>query len=175
MRLKLISDSSEFRDIVGDGSGEDDVRNSLSSYCKQMEITDGIVAEAEENVPYDPKYFETDHLYVQDNEDGTPFLYWKDGDVQAPNGVGLAGWGDAFTDDLVDGDYFLRVDYDPNRLFLKKGDCFMKVEDDRKVTWTGTNKVIDTFINNDNITKNTDNTTADEKVALSKVVKPKDD
>jgi len=175
VRLKLMTDSSEFRDIIGDGSEEDDLRNDLSTYCKMMDITDDVVLEAASNVPYDPKYFETDHLYVQCNEDGTPFLYWKDGDVNGPNGQEIAGVGDAFPQGLVDGDYFLRTDFMPNRLFLKQGDCFMKVEDDRKQPWTAPNKVLETFINNDDITKNTDGTTAPEKTALSKVVKPKDD
>ena len=69
----------------------------------------------------------------------------------------------------------MRTDFDPYRLFRKEGNCFRKVETNRRVEWTGTNKVIDTFINNDNITKNTDGTTTNEKVALSKVVRPKDD
>jgi len=175
IRVKLITDSSEFRDIIGDGSEEDDLRNDLSTYCKQMDITDGIVAEAEANVAYDPKYFETDHLYVQDNPDGSPFLYWKDGDVNGLNGQALAGIGSAFPETLVDGDYFLRTDFKPSRLFMKQGTCFMKIEDNRKQPWTAPNKVLETFINNDEITKNTDGTTAPEKQALSKVVKPKDD
>jgi hypothetical protein len=175
VRLKLISDSTEFRDIIGDGSEEGDIRNELSTWCKQQEITDGIIEEAAENVPYDPVYFQAEHYYIGVMEDGSPGVFWKGDDVIPDNGCPLAGEGDAFPEDLQDGEYFLRTDFDPYRLFRKEGSCFRNVEKDRRVEWTGTNKSIDTFINNDNITKNTDGTLTDEKVALSKVVRPKDE
>jgi len=173
-RLKLITDSAEFRDILGDGTNKDDIRNDLSSYCDILDVTDKVVDEAEKEVPYDPLQYETNHLFVKTTSEGTPFLYWKDGDGQPPNGIELAGMGDAFPEDLKDGDYFLRTDFEPNRLFMKKGSCFVKIESDTRQKWTGPNKVLDSFINNDNERTNTDGTTEPEKVALNKVVRPRD-
>lgn len=175
VRMKMISDSSEFRDILGSGENQDDLRNSLSNICEVLNITNGVVDEAAKNVPYDPKFFETDHLYIQYDQRGVPMMYWHDGDGKAPNGQPLAGMGDAFPEDLQDGDYFLRTDYKPSRLFLKRGTCFVKVEDDIRKPWTGPNQVLDSFINNRNTRTNTDGTTAPERTALHQVVKPKED
>lgn len=174
VRMKMISDSTEFRDIIGDGSNPDDIRNDISPYCDFLDIVDQNVSEAEKEVKYDPKFFETDHLYVQCDSDGIPTLYWRDGDGIPPNGQEVIGMGDAFPDDLVDGDYYLRTDYKPNRLFMKKGNCFVKIEDDTRKPWTGPNQVLDSFVNNDNITHNQDGTNEPERQAITKVVRPKD-
>lgn len=175
VRMKLMTDSTEFRDILGDGSEEGDIRNSVSAYCDILGITDGVVAEAESNVPYDTKFFETDHLWVATDDTGMPCVYFRSGDGTPPNGEPLAGMGTAFPTDLVDGDYFLRTDYDPSRLFMKKGDCFVKIEDDTRKKWTGAAQILDSFIENDNVTTNTDGTVENERQALSKIVRPKED
>jgi hypothetical protein len=175
VRMKLMTDSTEFRDILGDGSEDGDIRNSVSAYCDILGISDDIVDEAESNVPYDTKFFETDHLWVSTDSKGVPYVYFRSGDGNPPNGEPLAGMGASFPEDLNDGDYFLRTDYDPSRLFKKQGDCFIKIEDDTRKKWTGAAQILDSFIENDNKTCNDDGTVMDERQALSKVVRPKED
>ena len=160
------------------GFGEqDNIRNAFSRYCKILEITDEIVKEAEENAFYDPTYFETQNLYIMIDEDtGYPLVHrWHSGDGIPPNGAPLKGIGIEFPEDIKDGEYFLRIDYKPDRLFQKQGNCFVRIEDDLRKIWTAYNKRLDTFIDNINKTKYDDGSEINEKQALSKVLKSKVD
>ena len=51
----------------------------------------------------------------------------------------------------------------------------MKVADDSKRVFSSANRILDGFINNSTQTTNTDGAVTNEKVNLSKVVKPKTD
>ena len=51
----------------------------------------------------------------------------------------------------------------------------MNLGDDNKKVWSAANKLLTSFVNNDNITINTDGTTQSEKTNMSKAVKPKAD
>lgn len=185
VKCKPITDSTEFEDILdrqdsgfaGWGADSDQtLREMLSTYDKELCITDQIVEEAEENAFYDPKFFEMAQMYLMLDEGGKPYLqYWKTGDGEPPNGQLLAGEGGAFPEDLEDGDYFLRTDFVPNRLFVKDGNCFRKVEDDVRKVWTGYNKTLDTFIDNDEITTLDDGEVIPQKQPLSKAVKARKD
>ena len=50
-----------------------------------------------------------------------------------------------------------------------------RISDDNKKVWSAANKLLTSFVNNDNITINTDGTTKAEKTNMSKAVKPKAD
>ena len=97
------------------------------------------------------------------------------GDGSPPNGISIVGSGDAMPLDANDGEYYLRTDFTPNRLFKKQGSRWIKISDDNKRVWSAANKILTSFINNDNITTNTDGTTQAEKTNMSKAVKPKAD
>ena len=132
------------------------------------------------DVPYDPLHYDAQHLFVciDPNTREHQLIWFKTGDGEPPNGIALAGSGDTFPDTLVDGDYYLRDDFDKPLLYQKQGTTFKKIEvDTRKLPWTGANQVLDTFIDNDNITTNDDGSTESERQALSKVVRaqPKDE
>ena len=77
--------------------------------------------------------------------------------------------------DASDGEYFLRTDFEPNRLFKKQGSKWVRISDDNKKVWSAANKLLTSFVNNDNLTINTDGTSQAEKVNMSKAVKPKAD
>lgn len=179
-KLEPITDSREYRDILGTGVDEngnpnDDLRNDQSTYNKDLEYTDLMIDEAECEVSCDPTFFRGQHLYIHIPEDDVPYVFWGTGDGQPPNGAALLGQGDTFPINMQDGEYFLRTDFDPACLFLKSGCKFYRIEYALCQPWTGQNRQIDTYIDNDNVTTHDDCSTEPEKQALSKVVRPRVD
>jgi len=159
----IVSDSIE--DWL-EGEGNPEVRNALDKYSKYLGITDGVVDEAEQNVYFDPKYFNVQHLYVVTDENGYPQLsYWFGGDGTPPNGEILRGVGNKFPDDMADGEYFLRIDYQPDRLFQKQGNTYKRITDDIRKVWTAYNKRLDTYIDNNEITSFNDGTSTPQKTS----------
>ena len=180
-----ISDSEAYRDILGDGTktnddldtllGErDDIKDDQSTKRRDEKITQAIIDEAECDVPYDTRYMEAQHLYIfKDEETELPVIHWGTGDGIPPNGEPLKGTGNEFPEDMQDGEYFLRTDFNPSALFIKDGCQYIRVEYDIRKEWSGANKLLDTFINNTTITTFDDGQKDDERQALSKVVAPK--
>lgn len=180
-RVKLgpITDSREFRDILGNSEGTDagDLRSLISTYQDLININDAIIEAAENEVPYDPQYRDNAHLYFDETVPDKPGIGFDFGgaDGQPINGIALLGSGTTFPQGASDGDYYLRTDFSPNRLFKKSGTRWLNVGTDLRGTWAAANKLLTTFLNNDNITTNTDGTTQPEKTNLSKVLKPRND
>lgn len=152
------------------------IRGTLDLYCKILDITDDIIAEAREDVFYDPRFYETPHIYITIDKEGHPVTnYWSVGDGVPPNGAPLKGMGISFPEDMIDGEYFLRVDYQPDRLFQKQGNCFARIEDDLRQYWKPMNRRLETYIDNINITELEDGTTIREKQPVSKIIPQKKD
>ena len=178
-RVKLgpISDSQEYRDILGTGEEEGDLRTLISTYQNEIQVNDAILEQANNDVPYDPQYRETAHLYYDESVKDKPAVgvgTWAGGD--APNGISVVGSGEKFpTSGINDGDYFLRTDFQPNRLFKKKGTRWIRISDDNQSQWAAANKILTSFINNDNFSVANDGEVTEEKTNLSKVVKPRTD
>ena len=190
VRAKQMPASTEYQDILdrvaGDGQtleslppGDDDdccevtVEDGISDRDNLEEITDAIIEEAAANVPCDPLHYDAEHLYVyiDPNTREHQLIWFKTGDGIPPNGFALAGSGATFPDTLVDGDYYLRTDFDSPLLYQKQGTTFKKIEVDTcQLPWTGANQVLDSFIENENITTNDDGSTEPERQALSKTV-----
>lgn len=61
LRLVPMTDSPEFKDILGTGENEDDLRNSLSTYQKELNIMDLIVGQADSEVPY--MHWDNEHIH----------------------------------------------------------------------------------------------------------------
>jgi hypothetical protein len=153
-----------------------DLIDSLNRYCKILGITDEIIQEAEDNVCFDPKYFETAHLWITLDENDYPCVeYWAGGDGVPPNGAPLVGMGTQFPEDMNDGEYFLRLDFEPDRLFQKQGNCYVRIEDDLRKVWTAYNRRLDTYIDNINETVLDDGTTVREKQSISEVIPQRED
>jgi len=119
---------------------------------------------------------------------------WLIGDGQPPNGAPFTA-GISFPLTAVDGQYCLRTDFKPNRLFRFNGSRWVKMEDNVRMTMSnmGFKDVVDggspdnvfqgkevrqtqkgTFINNENSDR-INNKVVQEKQALSKVLRPKAD
>lgn len=161
---------------------------SLDLFCQIIGLTDQVVAEAECNAFFDPKFFESANLYIYLDEKGYPIIgsNYFSGDGAPPNlstdnsqnlvpAGPLVGAGISFPPGMTDGQYYLRIDYYPERLFQKQGNCFKLIEENVLKIWTAYNRVLDTFIDNNNDTTFSDGTVIPEKVAISQALRQKVD
>lgn len=73
------------------------------------------------------------------------------------------------------GEYFLRVDYKPHRLFQYRDGKWYKIEDDNSGAWRVGNRLHQMHINNEDVFTADDGTVQPSKVNLSKAVKPRID
>jgi len=162
---------------------------TLNLFCKIIGITDTNVAEAECNAFFDPKFFESANLYIYldpntsypiigsnyfSGDGAPPNLSTDNADNLVPSGP-LVGAGISFPPGMTDGQYYLRIDYYPERLFQKQGNCYKLIEVNVLKSWTAYNRILDTFIDNINDTVLSDGTIIPEKRALSEIVKQKVD
>lgn len=154
------------------------ITNSLNLFCKIIGITDAVVAEAEQNAFFDPKFFESANLYIYlDPNTNYPVIgsYYFSGDGAPPNGGPLVGAGISFPTGMTDGQYYLRIDYFPVRLFQKQGSVYKLIEENVLKSWTAYNRVLDQFIDNNKDTVLSDGTIVPEKQAVSEVLRQKVD
>jgi hypothetical protein len=99
------------------------------------------------------------------------------GDGVAPNGLST-GAGVAFPANPTEGEYFLRLDYLPNRLFRYSGRHWARVEDAVRTSLTpGTDNKTQrgSYVNNTNTYTDADGVTHNERQPLSRVLTPKAD
>ncbi len=189
---------------AGTGDGKT-LRDVLSTYETEMQINNAVVAQAESDTK--KSGYETKNLYtLQVDDKGKPELVTTDtskldttthntladrinqtpdksgydgyllGDGLAPNGE-VFGFGISFPSASDQGDYFLRTDFLPNRLFRYDGGRWVKMEDNIRMTLTNTDtrsNLKGTFVNNTK-TSSIAGETVTERQALSKALKPKAD
>ena len=207
IKLKQIVDSQEFKEILDLPAQEgstDTLRDVLSTYEKEMNINNAVIAQAEADAP--KSGYDIGHYYtLATNDDGTVALKTADetdidasnigvqaGDISdRPDRAGYQGYllgfegnngapygmGISFPTASVDGDYFLRTDYSPKRLFRYDGNRWIKLQDGVRVDLTNTdtrNTQKTTFINNP-ATSQIGGETVPEKQSLSKALRPKAD
>lgn len=165
------------------------IKNALDLFCKIINISDEIVREAEKNAFFDPKFFESANLYIYlDPNTGYPIIgsNFFSGDGAPPNlstdnannlvpSGPLVGAGIAFPPGMLDGQYYLRIDYYPERLFQKQGSCYKLIEVNVLKHWTAYNRVLDTYLDSVKDTILSDGTIVSEKQPLSKVLTQKVD
>ena len=180
----------------------------LSTYQQYTNLNESIVTQAEFDVPlsgYDTSSFYT--LGV--NEDGSPqanpitsdntgitadqldptadagvmsptskIQGYLTGDGRAPNGL-VTGAGIAFPTNPVTGDYFLRLDYLPNRLFRFDGSFWRKIEDAVRTGLTpgAANNLTNRagYVNNTNTYTDAAGNTHNERQNLSLALTPRAD
>ena len=189
---------------AGAGDGKT-LRDVLSTFETEMNINNAVVQQAEADSPksgYDIAHFYT----LQVDDQGKPELVTTDttqldtttqntladrvnqtpskegydgyilGDGIAPNGEQF-GFGISFPTASDKGDYFLRTDFLPNRLFRYDGGRWVKMEDNIRMTLTNTDTRSTqkgTFINNTK-TSTIAGETVEERQSLSKALRPKAD
>lgn len=184
-----LVDGQEFRDILGDSEvGSDSLRDLLSTYQEELDNNSAILSQAEAETP--KSGYETDQFYVVsiDKETGEPIdpeispqgNFTKElqfvGDGLAPNGFPVTP-GIAFPSSPAEGDYVLRLDYKPNRLYRWNGTYWIHIEDDIRANYSPgqTLPIKHTFVNNNDTTTLSDGTIIPTKQSLSDALKPKSD
>ncbi len=185
--------------------GGDTLRDLLSNYNKQIEINDAVVKQAESDAK--KSGYDTTNLFTLEVDEAgkvdivttdsndldastaneladrvmqTPKREGYDGyilgDGIAPNGEAF-GHGISFPTGQVEGDYFLRTDMLPNRLFRYDGRRWIKIEDAVRMDLTQTDTKATqkaSFVNNIK-TDTIGGETVQERQSLSKALKPKAD
>jgi len=178
LKLKQIMDSQEYKEILdlpadADEDNGDTLRTLLSTYEQEMQINDAVVEQAEADAG--KSGYDIGHYYTLNTD--------KDGDVQveqvggetvtthpakpgydgyllgddgAPNGESF-GHGIQFPLGAESGDYFLRTDFLPKRMFRYDGTRWVKVQDSVRMTMTNSNDRLTqktSFVNNTDYTYN---------------------
>jgi hypothetical protein len=98
------------------------------------------------------------------------YLGYLVGDSIPPNGFEVTGMGAQFPDSAVEGNFFLRTDFMPSRLFRYTGTKWSVFENNVRMTMTNTNDrntLKTSFINNTKKTR-IGNSTIDERQPISK-------
>jgi len=160
-----------------------------------------IVPTNEDGTPADPNSYTVDNTGITVDTtnvdvDGQPesprangyTLGYLTGDGIAPNGLPVTP-GTSFPPNAQEGDFALRLDYYPNRLFRYSGSRWVKYEDDVRTNLTPGDKEKavanygnvksqtqrSSFVNNTNETATEDRGNIPERQPLSKILKPQAD
>ena len=185
--------------------GGNTLRDLISTYEREMQINNAVIAQAEADAA--KSGYNTSHFFhVQLDANGNIIILSADqtdldasianidasrimepperdgydgyllGDGLPPNGEAF-GFGLQFPSATEEGDFFLRTDFFPQRLYRYDGNKWVKYEDNVRMTLTNTDTrqtQKGTFINNTN-TDNIGGETIIERQSLSKALRPKAD
>ena len=197
----------EILDLPTEEGSSQTLRDVLSTYEREMQVNDAVVGQAEADAPksgYDTSHLYTlqvdannnpelvttdeatidasvasgnlDASRVNQTPERSGYQGYLIGDGLAPNGE-VFGHGISFPTASIEGDYFLRTDFMPNRLFRFDSRRWVKVEDAVRHNLTNSptkNTQKGSFINNTKTT-NIGGDTVIERQAISKALKPKAD
>lgn len=159
-RCKVVPmvDSQEYSDILNEEQYRADgtptgntLADFLSSYNLNVQINNAVIAQAQSDVP--SSGYSVNELYILPTADGVSPVKvingYLIGDGQAPNGLPVTV-DTAFPLNPQQGQYVLRTDYVPARLFRYDGNVWQAVQDVQRANITGanTNTQLGTFINN---------------------------
>lgn len=123
VKAEPLQDSQEYRDVlkkeVKDGQKLEDL---ISTHNKQIEVNDATDAQGEKEVP--KRNFDSAHFYIKQGgklpgDNLLPWVFNGDGIPPNENGEVQVPCGRRFPQNPNPGDYFLRTDYSPARLFRR--------------------------------------------------------
>ena len=203
VKMTPLSASQEYDDILNkpmdpDNPSAGTIEDFVSQKKKNLEINDKILEQAEAEVPksgYDngkfyvlPTAGDVPKSSEDKTNDGTAvpgtsaqaggyLVGYLTGNDIPPNGAPVTT-GTAFPSSPSKGDYVLRLDYYPNRLFRYDGTRFVKVEDNVRTTLTpgADNKTQrSSFVNNTAKITTKDRGNIDSRQSLSDLLRPKKD
>lgn len=190
-KINPLVDSQEYKDILDnlitvdtpEGIPEEStesLRDILSTYNQLNDINDIIVEQAEVEIPASG-YSVNEFYHKPTEEDETPNYKvnaYLSGTGVPPNGI-IATSGIAFPSNPDVGDYCLRLDYKPNRLFRYNGTRWIKIEDAVRTNITNNsvdNKTLrNSFLTNSTTFVDRRGNTQPEKQSLHDLLKPKVD
>jgi hypothetical protein len=197
VKINPLVDGQEYKDILDQivaGTANTKTSDLMSSYNTYININNAVVAQAEVDVPksgYDTSKFYLEPVYVGQTADGDTTADdtataddatigpagktegYLVGDGLAPNGM-PCGVGIEFPISYAEGDYFLRTDYLPNRLFRFSGKRWLTIESVNRANLTlgaDSGTLRSSFVNNTNTYTNVEGDTVDERQSLSQALK----
>lgn len=160
-RVKIgpLADKQEVNQILGSAEEEDSLKNLFSTFSDEINIRDAVVLSAEQNDPHGGVPL-IDHLANFIDESDPSFF---DDNV---------GSGDVFPESPEVGDFFVRTDFTPHRLFRWGGNTWNRLYDRiNERTWTN-NLNAGSFIN-DRTQDEDSRGQYESKQALSKILLPR--
>jgi hypothetical protein len=139
IKLEPVTDSQEFDGVLGQAEDEGSMANIFSTFSKEMDIRDAVVESAAIADPVGGAGNKlTQHL----------FNYQDDTDPEYDPGETITT-GDVFPTAPNQGDYFIRADFKPRRLFEYHGTKWVRKYDNiTEKTWSDNTFNASTFINN---------------------------
>jgi hypothetical protein len=147
VKVAPLVDSQEYKDITQNISSGDDnntpIGDLLSTYDKYTAVNDAIIARAEAEVPLSGYDTSTIYTLPVDTNNLPNVAITSTAKVQGyltstglpPNGLAVSA-GIAFPSTPAVGDYYLRLDYVPNRLFRYDSKRWIKIEDSVRTNLT---------------------------------------
>lgn len=192
VKLTPLTASQEYNDILNkpmdpDNPSAGTIEDFVSQKKKNLEINDTILQQAEVEVPqsgYDNTGFyvvptdDNDESNIDEAPKADGYLVgYLTGNNVPPNAQSVTS-GVAFPSNPDEGDYALRLDYFPNRLFRYDGVRWVKIEDGVRTDLTpgSDNKTQRSgFVNNDETITTTDRGTIPSRQSLSDLLKPTKD
>ena len=125
VKLAPLNDAQEYTNLLGSNEDENSIASLVSTYNQEIDINKKIQAQADADNGM--AGLNSDHLYVLP-ENENPSTDWAYGETLAS--------GLSFPADPNQGDYFLRTDFDPNRLFVRRGAKWVRLYDNvQKTDW----------------------------------------
>ena len=138
--LKPMRHQQEFLDIF---EREDEYCKTLADQASNldamMSITTANQVKAREHA--NTTWHDTTIMWFDPDHPSSKPYRWND-DAKPPNGVLPVGQGNNFPPNPTDGDWFLRTDFEPNKLFRFQNECWVKKEEDIKREWQPYNWVV---------------------------------
>lgn len=183
VKMNPLVDSQEYRDILArltvSEDSTDPLRSILSNYDKYTEINDAVVEKSEQDLPASG-YDTTPFFHRSGDEDSPRYAIsgYLASSVDAPNGANVVH-SITFPTNANVGDYCLRTDFVPNRLFRYDGRRWVKMEDKSRTNIT--NAASDnltqrnSFINNTRVYKDVNGKDTPERQNLNEILKPRAD
>ena len=159
-----------------------DAEVPLSGY----DVTKFYIVPTQNNEPVNPDSLTADETVTVDGTQGgmsvTPAsdgytMGYLTGDGFAPNGLPVTP-GVSFPPNPAAGDYALRLDYQPNRLFRYDGRLWVKIEDNVRTDLNNgpnNNTLRSTFVNNTYTVNTKDQGNIPSRQSLSEILKPRAD
>lgn len=169
IKASPMTDAQEYRDILQQkaDNGVDTLKDALSTYQKELQISNAIIAQGEALAP--------GLLDDQSNLLGQPIKQYQTNEDPAYNHGEDLQTGLSFPINPHQGDFFLRTDYNPPALFAFRGTRWQRMDMGTGIKDVQ-NRVLNAspFINNSNTTV-VGNKEIPERQALSQVILPKAD
>ena len=182
-KINPLVDSQEYKDILDNirtvDGGLTPIGDILSTYDRYANINDAIITQAESDVP--KSGYDTSMIYTLSADDNTPEAAVQGylvGDGLAPNGLAATS-GTSFPASPQVGDYCLRLDFSPDRLFRYDGRRWIRIEDNVRTNITNnvaTNKTLrNQFVTNNGTWTDVRGNEQPSRQNLNEVLKPKPD